>query len=198
MVYRRWTLHGFGHMLGLDVHDCANARKETYRDGTLGEGYVLTVEPGPVLPARGRAGPGGAARDRRPDRGRRPGHRDRRGQPVGRPAPHAPTRSRPGWPRSARPAPACPTVTQTPTNAIWRRSVDQLRILTRGHIGRRTSEVNNSRGRDNRDTRVIELPGEGRPGVGDHWPTDCAWYDGKPAYANIRPESVPAPTTMPL
>ncbi|MGX7675022.1 aminopeptidase P family protein [Plantactinospora sp. DSM 117369] len=46
MVYRRWTLHGFGHMLGLDVHDCANARKESYRDGTLGEGYVLTVEPG--------------------------------------------------------------------------------------------------------------------------------------------------------
>ncbi|MDG4788510.1 aminopeptidase P family protein [Micromonospora sp. WMMD1102] len=45
-VYRRWTLHGFGHMLGLDVHDCANARKENYREGTLGEGYVLTVEPG--------------------------------------------------------------------------------------------------------------------------------------------------------
>ncbi|MBO4208168.1 aminopeptidase P family protein [Micromonospora echinofusca] len=45
-VYRRWTLHGFGHMLGLDVHDCANARKERYKDGTLGEGYVLTVEPG--------------------------------------------------------------------------------------------------------------------------------------------------------
>ncbi|MEV5694724.1 aminopeptidase P family protein [Micromonospora globbae] len=45
-VYRRWTLHGFGHMLGIDVHDCANARKETYREGTLGEGYVLTVEPG--------------------------------------------------------------------------------------------------------------------------------------------------------
>jgi Xaa-Pro aminopeptidase len=45
-VYRRWTLHGFGHMLGLDVHDCTSARKERYRDGTLGEGYVLTVEPG--------------------------------------------------------------------------------------------------------------------------------------------------------
>jgi Xaa-Pro aminopeptidase len=45
-VYRRWTLHGFGHMLGIDVHDCAAARKEFYRDGTLGEGYVLTVEPG--------------------------------------------------------------------------------------------------------------------------------------------------------
>ncbi|MEN3304741.1 MAG: Xaa-Pro aminopeptidase [Micromonosporaceae bacterium] len=46
MLYRRWTLHGFGHMLGLDVHDCARARKEAYRDGRLGEGYVLTVEPG--------------------------------------------------------------------------------------------------------------------------------------------------------
>jgi Xaa-Pro aminopeptidase len=45
-VYRRWTLHGFGHMLGIDVHDCSSARKESYRDGTLGEGYVLTVEPG--------------------------------------------------------------------------------------------------------------------------------------------------------
>ncbi|MBB5873114.1 Xaa-Pro aminopeptidase [Allocatelliglobosispora scoriae] len=46
MIYRRWTLHGFGHMLGLDVHDCANARNEAYRDGELDEGYVLTVEPG--------------------------------------------------------------------------------------------------------------------------------------------------------
>ncbi|MBL7256766.1 aminopeptidase P family protein [Paractinoplanes lichenicola] len=45
-VYRRWTLHGFGHMLGIDVHDCNNARNETYRDGPLQEGYVLTVEPG--------------------------------------------------------------------------------------------------------------------------------------------------------
>jgi Xaa-Pro aminopeptidase len=45
-VYRRWSLHGFGHMLGIDVHDCARARKEKYREGTLGEGYVLTVEPG--------------------------------------------------------------------------------------------------------------------------------------------------------
>src|SRR5690606_32974801 len=45
-LYRRWTLHGFGHMLGLDVHDCARARKEHYRNGNLAEGYVLTVEPG--------------------------------------------------------------------------------------------------------------------------------------------------------
>jgi Xaa-Pro aminopeptidase len=46
MSYRRWSLHGFGHMLGLDVHDCAAARKERYRDGTLELDYVLTVEPG--------------------------------------------------------------------------------------------------------------------------------------------------------
>jgi Xaa-Pro aminopeptidase len=45
-IYRRWTLHGFGHMLGIDVHDCSNARAENYRDGALSQGYVLTVEPG--------------------------------------------------------------------------------------------------------------------------------------------------------
>ncbi|HKT03311.1 MAG TPA: aminopeptidase P family protein [Rugosimonospora sp.] len=46
MLYRRWSLHGFGHMLGLDVHDCAQAAPDRYREGHLGEGYVLTVEPG--------------------------------------------------------------------------------------------------------------------------------------------------------
>ena len=46
VLYRRWSLHGFGHMLGLDVHDCAKARKERYKEGPLEEGYVLTVEPG--------------------------------------------------------------------------------------------------------------------------------------------------------
>jgi Xaa-Pro aminopeptidase len=45
-VFRRWTLHGFGHMLGLDVHDCAQAREETYWGGAIAENYVLTVEPG--------------------------------------------------------------------------------------------------------------------------------------------------------
>jgi Xaa-Pro aminopeptidase len=45
-VYRRWTLHGFGHMLGIDVHDCANAREENYRKGAIEEDYVFTVEPG--------------------------------------------------------------------------------------------------------------------------------------------------------
>jgi len=45
-LHRRYTLHGVSHMLGIDVHDCAAARDETYRDGPLGAGYVLTVEPG--------------------------------------------------------------------------------------------------------------------------------------------------------
>jgi Xaa-Pro aminopeptidase len=43
--YRRYTLHGTSHMLGLDVHDCNNARNELYL-GDLQEGYVITVEPG--------------------------------------------------------------------------------------------------------------------------------------------------------
>lgn len=45
-VYRRYTLHGTSHMLGIDVHDCAQARNEFYRGGTLEAGMVLTVEPG--------------------------------------------------------------------------------------------------------------------------------------------------------
>jgi Xaa-Pro aminopeptidase len=45
-LYRRYTLHGVSHMLGIDVHDCASARKEMYTKGTLAEGYVLTIEPG--------------------------------------------------------------------------------------------------------------------------------------------------------
>ncbi|GAA3376722.1 aminopeptidase P family protein [Streptomyces sannanensis] len=48
-LYRRYTLCSSGHMLGLDVHDCAKARAETYLDGVLEEGQVLTVEPGLYL-----------------------------------------------------------------------------------------------------------------------------------------------------
>ena len=44
--YRRYSLHNVSHMLGLDVHDCAQARAENYRFGTLLEGMALTVEPG--------------------------------------------------------------------------------------------------------------------------------------------------------
>ncbi|WP_243057883.1 aminopeptidase P family protein [Nocardioides sp. SR21] len=45
-VYARWTLHGTSHMLGMDVHDCGRAAPDTYAEGTLAEGMVLTVEPG--------------------------------------------------------------------------------------------------------------------------------------------------------
>jgi len=45
-LHRRWTVHGTGHMLGMDVHDCAKARKEQYAEGVLEEGMILTVEPG--------------------------------------------------------------------------------------------------------------------------------------------------------
>jgi Xaa-Pro aminopeptidase len=45
-LYKRYTLHGTSHMLGLDVHDCASARESMYRKGKLAPGMVLTVEPG--------------------------------------------------------------------------------------------------------------------------------------------------------
>ncbi|MFI6444948.1 aminopeptidase P family protein [Kitasatospora sp. NPDC050543] len=45
-LQRRWTLHGTGHMLGLDVHDCAHSRREVHVDALLEPGMVLTVEPG--------------------------------------------------------------------------------------------------------------------------------------------------------
>ncbi len=44
--YKRYSLHNVSHMLGLDVHDCAQARAETYKFGRLEPGMVLTVEPG--------------------------------------------------------------------------------------------------------------------------------------------------------
>ncbi|MFF4320654.1 aminopeptidase P family protein [Streptomyces sp. NPDC001568] len=48
-LHRRYTLCSSGHMLGLDVHDCARARADAYLDGVLEEGQVLTVEPGLYL-----------------------------------------------------------------------------------------------------------------------------------------------------
>jgi Xaa-Pro aminopeptidase len=45
-LHRRWTLCAPGHMMGLDVHDCASAREARYLGGPLEAGHVLTVEPG--------------------------------------------------------------------------------------------------------------------------------------------------------
>jgi Xaa-Pro aminopeptidase len=44
--HRRYMVHGTSHHLGLDVHDCAQARKELYLDGILQPGMTFTIEPG--------------------------------------------------------------------------------------------------------------------------------------------------------
>jgi Xaa-Pro aminopeptidase len=44
--HRRWMVHGTSHHLGLDVHDCARARREEYTGAELVPGMILTVEPG--------------------------------------------------------------------------------------------------------------------------------------------------------
>jgi Xaa-Pro aminopeptidase len=44
--HRRYMVHGTSHHLGLDVHDCAKARREHYQDGILEAGMVFTIEPG--------------------------------------------------------------------------------------------------------------------------------------------------------
>lgn len=49
LFYKRYSLHNVSHMLGIDVHDCAQARAQTYKHGKLEAGMVLTVEPGCYL-----------------------------------------------------------------------------------------------------------------------------------------------------
>jgi len=44
--HRRYMVHGTSHHLGLDVHDCAQARRDLYLDGVLEAGMVFTIEPG--------------------------------------------------------------------------------------------------------------------------------------------------------
>jgi Xaa-Pro aminopeptidase len=44
--HRRYMVHGTSHHLGLDVHDCAKARRELYQDGVLQPGMIFTIEPG--------------------------------------------------------------------------------------------------------------------------------------------------------
>lgn len=44
--HRRWMVHGTSHHLGLDVHDCAQAKRELYLDAELAPGMVFTIEPG--------------------------------------------------------------------------------------------------------------------------------------------------------
>jgi Xaa-Pro aminopeptidase len=44
--HRRYSLHNVSHMLGMEVHDCAHAHPEMYKQGKLAAGMVLTIEPG--------------------------------------------------------------------------------------------------------------------------------------------------------
>ena len=44
--HRRYMVHGTSHHLGIDVHDCAQARRDMYMDGVLEPGMVFTIEPG--------------------------------------------------------------------------------------------------------------------------------------------------------
>ena len=44
--HRRYMVHGTSHHLGIDVHDCAAARREMYLDGIVEAGMVFTIEPG--------------------------------------------------------------------------------------------------------------------------------------------------------
>lgn len=44
--HRRWMVHGTSHHLGLDVHDCAQARREMYTGAELRPGMIFTIEPG--------------------------------------------------------------------------------------------------------------------------------------------------------
>ena len=45
-LYRRWMVHSTSHHLGLDVHDCAQAKRDLYMDGELEPGMIFTIEPG--------------------------------------------------------------------------------------------------------------------------------------------------------
>jgi Xaa-Pro aminopeptidase len=44
--HRRWIACGVAHHLGLDVHDCAQARYESYQGAKITPGMIFTIEPG--------------------------------------------------------------------------------------------------------------------------------------------------------
>ncbi len=44
--HRRWHACGVAHHLGLDVHDCSQARYESYQGAKIEPGMIFTIEPG--------------------------------------------------------------------------------------------------------------------------------------------------------
>ncbi|MCF6473079.1 aminopeptidase P family protein [Nonomuraea sp. MG754425] len=55
--HRRYLICGIGHHLGLDVHDCARSRPESYHGARMTPGMALTVEPGLYFHAHDRTVP---------------------------------------------------------------------------------------------------------------------------------------------
>ena len=51
--HRRWLACGVAHHLGLDVHDCAQARFESYQSAPVSPGHDLHDRARPVLPRGG-------------------------------------------------------------------------------------------------------------------------------------------------
>ena len=103
--YKRYSLHNVSHMLGLDVHDCAQARAETYKFGTLAARHGAHGRARALLPARRLDRARALPRDRRADRGRRHDHGRRLREPLGGPARARPMRLRPGCATCAGPRP---------------------------------------------------------------------------------------------
>lgn len=54
--YKKYFMHGFGHWLGMDVHD-AGRTNENGQSRTLEAGMCLTVEPGIYIPANDETAP---------------------------------------------------------------------------------------------------------------------------------------------
>ena len=120
--HRRWMVHGTSHHLGLDVHDCAQARARALPRRRPRARHGVHHRARPVLQVRRPAGARGVPRHRRAHRGRRAGHRGRQREPVRGAPPRRPTRSRRGWRdcstaecRSGRPVRVTPVQGTSPT-----------------------------------------------------------------------------------
>ena len=59
--YKKYFPHGFGHLMGLDVHDVYLEQKESRKDSSvkIEKGHVLTVEPGIYIPPNDYSAPSG-------------------------------------------------------------------------------------------------------------------------------------------
>ncbi len=69
-LHRRYTLHGTSHMLGIDVHDCALARREVSTRRHARKRARAHGRARPVLPDQRPHGAGRTSGHRRADRGR--------------------------------------------------------------------------------------------------------------------------------